>query len=214
MNDNIEDLKKEWNKRYKSKMGISEWPSEGIISFALKNYTEGERKSIKVLDFGCGVGNNLYFLLEEGFDAYGSEISSEAIYKAGKKLNHNNKDISIEERIRYSKDGFLDSFPNEYFDLVIDRESLSQMEWGKLKKVFKDIKRVMKKNAIYYGEMFAHTESSCDYFKNRDRHFFSLDEIKTLSTGMLIESVVLKTRTPVLGAEHPSSEYCVVIKKI
>jgi len=58
------------------------YPSEVIISWVKNNYghlSKSATKKIKCLDFGCGWGNNLYFLKKEGFDCYGIDLSETAI---------------------------------------------------------------------------------------------------------------------------------------
>ena len=58
-------LLNDWEKVYSASIfrNKNQYPSEEIISFMMRNYGELKNKSsIKVLDMGCGWGNNLKFL--------------------------------------------------------------------------------------------------------------------------------------------------------
>ena len=73
-----------WENIYKRKTQShkNKYPNSEIVSFVLKYYYQqcfDNRKNIKVLDLGCGWGNNLNFLKNEGFDVYGIDGSKTAI---------------------------------------------------------------------------------------------------------------------------------------
>lgn len=58
------------------------WPNEEFCRFMGRNFfpmPEHERGSAKILEVGCGTGANLRLLTAEGFDAYGIELSKEAV---------------------------------------------------------------------------------------------------------------------------------------
>lgn len=58
------------------------WPNEEFCRFMGRRFfgkPDSERKLTKILEVGCGTGANLRLLAEEGFDAYGIELSHEAV---------------------------------------------------------------------------------------------------------------------------------------
>ncbi len=58
------------------------WPNEEFCRFMGRNFfseSDEERKSTRILEAGCGTGANLRVLAAEGFDAYGIELSKEAV---------------------------------------------------------------------------------------------------------------------------------------
>lgn len=58
------------------------WPNEEFCRFMGRNFfpkAGSERASTRILEAGCGAGANLRLLAEEGFDAYGIDLSREAV---------------------------------------------------------------------------------------------------------------------------------------
>ena len=63
------------------------YPNEELCRFMGRNYFSIEktkRKAIKILEVGCGSGANLWMISKEGFDAYGIDLSQNAIELAKK----------------------------------------------------------------------------------------------------------------------------------
>ncbi len=82
--EKLQDTKEFYENSYScEKLGAQRrWPNEEFCRFMGRNFFSKdalERKSIKILEVGCGTGANLRLLAEEGFAAYGIELSNEAI---------------------------------------------------------------------------------------------------------------------------------------
>ena len=73
------------NKRY------NKYPFDSVVSFIFKNFKNKIRKNVKVLDLGCGGGNNSYFIAKEGFDLYAVDGSNTSIQITRKKLSFYDK---------------------------------------------------------------------------------------------------------------------------
>lgn len=56
---------------------------------------EGEQHK-NVFDFGCGTGTHLAFFAQQGFGAYGVDISADAISKAKDQLRPYGHDKNVE----------------------------------------------------------------------------------------------------------------------
>ncbi len=69
-----------------------------------------------VLDIGCGTGNNVIWLQEQGFTATGIDSSELAVQMAGEKSRTANVDFSC-----YLCDFSKDTIPGTPFDFVFDR---------------------------------------------------------------------------------------------
>lgn len=101
------------------------YPPIELVRFVAKNfYRFSDRKSIKILELGSGPGPNLWYMAREGFCVYGIEGSQSACENAYGRLSAEGLQNNIGE-IK-SGDYFekLDEFPDNYFDAIIDIESL------------------------------------------------------------------------------------------
>lgn len=58
------------------------YPNESLIQFLASRYfrlSESERKSIRLLEVGCGSGANLWMMAKEGFNTYGMDSSAKGL---------------------------------------------------------------------------------------------------------------------------------------
>lgn len=66
------------------------YPCEELVRFMGRTFLRlpyEQRKQISILEIGTGQGANIWFLLNEGFDVYGIDISPSAIQKMAELLN-------------------------------------------------------------------------------------------------------------------------------
>lgn len=117
----------------------SRYPYDIVVSFVYKNYPRHKpRHAVKILEVGCGTGNNLWFAAREGFQVSGIDASPTAIAYAKK---------------RFSEDGLVGHFcvgdftqlpyKSDVFDLVIDRGAITCTGWSSAKKVVDEVRRVL-----------------------------------------------------------------------
>ena len=131
-------MKREWNQLYKSGKQLNKYPSELLVSWI---HNEAIPIGCRVLDVGCGFGNNLRFLLNEGFDAYGfdnSEIVVDLIY------NEFGKRVSCQCTSNLN-------FDDQSFDVIIDRQSIQHNEINKIRAAYSECARLLSIN----GKMFS-----------------------------------------------------------
>ncbi len=135
-----EDLRKEGRQTAK-------FPYDKVIRFVFRYYPkEKEKNKIKILEVGCGAGNNLWALATEGFDVYGIDGSETAIKIAHTIFNKFGLNGNF-----YIQD-FTEKFPfqNETFDLIIDRGSITCVDFDKAKKTIEEIHRVLIINGYFF----------------------------------------------------------------
>lgn len=148
----------EWEKTYSGSHDShkNKYPSELIISWVKKNYSNKieleKRKEYKVLDLGCGWGNNLKFLKEEGFDSFGIDFSKSAVDSLKDEFGENVKTMNFK---------YLD-FDNNTFDFIIDRSSIQHNTKENISIIHNEIFRVLKDGGKFYSIMV----------KNGDNGFF------------------------------------------
>jgi ubiquinone/menaquinone biosynthesis C-methylase UbiE len=132
------------------------YPYDSVVSFIYKNYPRDKEKSqIKLLELGCGSGNNLWFAAREGFDVTGIDGSETAIEYA--------KNRFLEEQLK----GFLivgdfTSLPflSNEFDFVIDRCSIVCVNFEGAKKTLKEASRVLKSGGLFFLNVYSDRHSS------------------------------------------------------
>ena len=105
----------EWNDRYQENTHMSIWPWSDLISAVMKNKPKNE--NFKVLELGCGAGANIPFFTSLDADYYAIEGSEEIVKKLHKKYPQYKNNIIVGD--------FTKKIPNEKFDLIIDRASLT-----------------------------------------------------------------------------------------
>ena len=80
-----ENFDKIWEKKY-SGGHIEKYPWDIVISFVNRNIKKNIKKSkIKILEIGCGTGNNIWFMARERYSTYGIDISEDGISVAKEK---------------------------------------------------------------------------------------------------------------------------------
>ena len=145
-----ENTEKFYDKEYGEK-GLDaqrRWPNEEFCRFMGRNFfvkPAYERKSTSILEVGCGTGANLRLLAEEGFDAYGIELSHEAVRRIpnllGKQAGYNVVCGNMMEL----------PWGNDYFSGIVDVFSsycLNETEFA----VFVDeIYRTLEKGGLYFS---------------------------------------------------------------
>jgi len=104
-----------------------------------------ERNVRRVLDLGCGAGRHLVYLAQKGFDAYGIDISREAIKKAKLRLNKLGFSANL-------KVGSMASLPyrDNFFDALISTTTIHHGMIQQIKKTIREIERVMKPAGLIF----------------------------------------------------------------
>jgi len=106
----------EWNDIYEDGY-LASWPSENVVGFALRTYGNKKKtiSGVKILDFGCGGGNNTWFLAKTGFQTYGCDGSVAAIKLTRKRLRREKLYANL------WVGNFLDlKYHDNYFDAIVD----------------------------------------------------------------------------------------------
>ncbi|MBI5158735.1 class I SAM-dependent methyltransferase [Candidatus Micrarchaeota archaeon] len=95
----------------------------------------------RVLELGCGVGQNCNYLQERGFDVVGIDVSEAVLHEAGKKF----------PKAKFEKkDARKLEFAEESFDAVFAIGLFHHLNVDEQVKVVSEIKRVLKKNGVAF----------------------------------------------------------------
>lgn len=158
------------NKIYSKGRHLNKYPFDAVVSFVFRYYNRKTNKSDqRILELGCGAGNNLSFAQKEGFKVVGVDISESAIEYC---------------KSRFRQEGLYGEFfqgdfskinlaPNS-IDLVIDRASICCCPIESQKKVIEKVFYALKPNGVF---LFT------PYSQNHE----SYDEVLSLSGGFMTE---------------------------
>lgn len=144
------NINKIWeNQIYIGGKQINKYPDHTIIPL-LMSVPEKQRSGMRVLEVGCGAGNNLWMAAREGFFVFGVDISLTAINYAKK---------------RFSDDGLTGEFivgdceelmwEDNTFHIVIDRAAITHNDFTKASRIIGEVSRVMKPNAVFRSVIFS-----------------------------------------------------------
>lgn len=175
MINNRKNQQSHWNKLHQ-KGNLDEY-SHSPTDFA-QEVIKFFPKKAKVLELGCGLGNDAIFFSRKGFSVLATDFSNEAIKQNKKRyLNIPNLEFEILDigRALPKKDG--------EFAVVYARLSLQYFTDSITKKIFRETKRILKPNGLLcficrstsdplYGKG-DRIENDMYVYKGHVRHFFS-----------------------------------------
>ncbi len=145
-----------WEEIYSGGRSLNRYPFDMVVQFIYRNYPRSKpRAETRILEIGCGAGNNLWFAAREGFNVTGVDSSPSAIEYA---------------RTRFSEDGltgdfqvadFTDlSFPADTFDLVIDRASITCVTFESAQQIVAGVHRMMTLGGKFFFNPYSDHDSS------------------------------------------------------
>jgi len=151
----MDKFKERWDESYTNADNFIFYPDYNVIWFVTKFIKRriglDEYNYIKhfntALDLGCGIGANLKFLDEYGFDVYGIDLSEIAIDFAKKQFNYERVNLS-QKLLQASVESL--PFENEKFDFVISNGVLDSMPLETAQKGFAETYRVLRDGGLFY----------------------------------------------------------------
>ena len=138
---------KAWGHAHKKAVAsgnYSQWPNEAMLRIAFGRYLKNKIKIVKgmkVMDVGCGSGNNLLPFLFKGCKGYGVEVTSSSAKLAEKFLR--TRGFKTDMRVGNNRNL---PFDNNSFDLLLSINTLHyEAEWPLVDEALKEFQRVLKK---------------------------------------------------------------------
>lgn len=132
------------------------------LKFLSKEQLKNKR-NVKVLEVGCGTGNNLWFIDELGFDSYGIDGSKTGCEYAKKNLAFRNSSVRIEQ-------AYFDDLPfdDNSIDILIDREATCCGTIEDIKSSWREANRVLKSGGIVISFLFSDDSPYCIKANNNE----------------------------------------------
>jgi len=149
----VEIKKIQWEESYSRNDNFMLYPKEEVVKFINRfikkktsltgyvNILQSDEK-LKALDFGCGIGRITVLLHEFDIEAYGIDISENAINEAKKFAKYFKFNLSNNFQ---SYNGKKIPFKDKEFDFTISEAVLDSLPFELAKELMKEIDRVTKK---------------------------------------------------------------------
>ena len=193
------------------------------MSIIARNYFNipfEDRKKIKVLDLGCGGGNNAKYFAENGFNYYGIDGSSSAIKVCKNRFKKWNL------KGNFVQGDFLElPYEDNCFDLIVDRESTYANKLKDLNKIIEQIHKKLKKNGLYLSFTYSSQHQSKEfgeilepntYYKFNDKscfhktgivHFIDIKEIIKVYSKFKIQNIMRHSLYEIYNQSSKLMEY-------
>jgi SAM-dependent methyltransferase len=133
-----------WEEKYAAGKECNVAPFDEVISFVYRHKPDLPNKQVRILEVGCGTGNNINFLALQGFQTYGIDSSPTAVAHAKKGFS------------KVSQGSFVTlPWGPAVFDMVIDRAGLTCAGPEDLHRSIESIWRVLKPGGTFLFTPYA-----------------------------------------------------------
>jgi SAM-dependent methyltransferase len=145
-----------WEAIYHEGKALNRYPFDQVVSFLYRNAPRTKpRSATRILEIGCGAGNNLWFAAREGFRVAGVDGSPSAIEYAQKRLADEGLtgDLQVGDFISLP-------FNEDTFDFVIDRAALTCSGFISAQKTVAEVRRVLIPGGKFFFNPYSDRHSS------------------------------------------------------
>jgi len=172
--DALAQNKAKYEKAYREQREFLRYPADWVIRFH-NMYMKQHIPSGKVLDFGCGSGNNSRFFMDKGYEVYGTDVADAALPLIEQNCGSTDNfqilppDISILP------------FENGAFDFILSNQVLYYYDTAeRIRAICEELKRCLKPSGVVFFTMMG--PKSYYITKHAERVGDDLYEVK-IGTG-------------------------------
>lgn len=160
MNQEFRSFDDSWERNiYARTKHQNRYPFGELVPHVLRLYgprlAEGERP--RVLELGSGCGNNLVFFAREGFEVHGIEGSASACEAARSLLGRESLSAQVS-----NADFIRIPYPDEHFDLIVDRESVCANRKQAILEIAKEVRRSLKRGGRFLSFAYSTSHGSIE----------------------------------------------------
>ena len=230
----MENQKAEWDRSYLNRDNFVFYPHEEVIRFVSRhirkrtglnefNDVAADPEKLNILDLGCGIGRHVIYCHDMGLQAYGVDLSDEAVkvavgWAGSKGL------ADAEQRILQSDIRTL-PWQDGFFNFVVSHGVLDSMAFEIARAACVELARVMADGGLFYCDLVSGDDSkhAREYSGEEvvdTRHeqgtiqsYFNLAKIERLIDGLfeIVECVLIRREEVVTGGYI--SRYHLVLRR-
>ncbi len=145
-----------WDQTWEAVFRSRDWgryPPEELIRFVARNYySSPDRAAVSILEVGCGIGANVWYLSREGFDTHGIDGSETAVAKARSRMQNEGLSVSLLVGDIVELDRF---YPAARFDAVIDIACVQHNCRAAIGDILEQVRRILKPRGRIFSMMCA-----------------------------------------------------------
>lgn len=172
-----------WEDIYLDGRQLNKYPYDSVVSFLHACHGKTQQKDqVRILEIGCGAGNNLWFAAREGFSVVGLDGSEAAITYARERFAR--ESLPGEFHI-----GDFVSIPleSDSFDVVIDRGALTCAGASVAGTAAGEVRRVLKSGGLLFSELLGAGSNREHVMLNDDLIGHPMDNGKHMVTVRLYD---------------------------
>lgn len=189
-----------WENQVYGKGTFVRCPYDQIATFVFRNLPSKPRRDIRILEVGCGPGNNLWFLNQEGFACSGFDASPKAIEYAKARCG-NAVDLKVAEFPTVPFEG--------NFDLVIERAAMCCVPFEVAKQTVANIGKVLVPGGRFLFTPYSKQAGPVGYCC-----YYTRDMVEDLLHGWKIIQLHHMSVDSSIGAEFYSAEWRVWAERV
>jgi SAM-dependent methyltransferase len=147
VDQHLDQNKRAYESIYENQRTFLRYPADWIIRFH-NMYMRKNIPSGRVLDYGCGSGNNLKFFLDKGYECHGTEVTEASLPLIEQNVGHT-RNITITapdvDRLPY---------PDKHFDFIVSNQVLYFLaDRARIVSISKELHRVLKPGGAIFLTM-------------------------------------------------------------
>ncbi len=150
----LSENKKNYKDLYSAQQAFLRYPADWIIRFH-NMYLKKNIPGGKVLDYGCGGGNNSVFFIEKGYETWGVDVAEPFLELVRANLASKSLDVKLAKNFSVisSESTSLD-FEDNFFDIIISNQVLYYLPTeAHIKKLCKELYRCLKPSGAVFFTM-------------------------------------------------------------
>lgn len=167
-----------YNNKYVKQQFFLRYPADWVIKFH-NTYLKRNIPSGRILDFGCGTGNNSVFFMDQGYEVYGADTAEASVPLIKINLQSRGHDGKYINRFRAISENCLSlPFKDNFFDIIVANQVLYYLSSREhIKDLCREFSRCLRPGGIVFFTMMGPKNY---YIKNHTKkiHSGGIYEIK------------------------------------